>query len=163
MCEFIISKLDLSSNDNNLLKDISSPILELVQAKFNEINADVKHTIDNKISNEQRKSNLLKAIYSSEAQDIYNRLTIAISTAKNKNEGLNYKISGIYLNQYGIPCVDYWLRSNPGKEIAINLIFQQLKEEGYNPRIIGISDYKSERDGSYSGGNELILTCNLDS
>lgn len=78
------------------------------------------------------------------------------------NKQLRLQIAGEYDDTNIEPNIEYWGRCNPGKMTAIMQIMTDLKVNGWEPDITGVSPVEIDgKTGKYHGGGLLIITCDF--
>ncbi len=157
-------EFDLAKNDNKNIQSVDPLIRSLVESGLQKINMSDSKEI-NKIIDRNTET---KNKYISDTNNTYQLFRDSIEASfKNRSEKIEIQICGTYKSGYrnSGTTIEDWKKNNVAKWNVINFFIQQLEAKGWRPRVT-LNDIKCDAEGYltyYSGGDVLILTCDISS
>lgn len=86
--------------------------------------------------------------------------TALLEVLARKETQLYVRIAGNQVT-FGQPTMKTWVENNPGPADALAFVMQELEHKGWSPHtMLSPASYDSD-DGMWTGGNQVILTCDL--
>jgi hypothetical protein len=155
--------IHLEAKDLSLIKEADPIVQSVIQTKFNEINQQDLMKINNIVELNYKE----KAAYFSDLNETFVGLMSSLEKHFSSNNSSNKKqfkaeVAGRYKSDYSTPSLEYWKNSNPAKSMAIDVFFDELRKQGWNPINRGINNYTVDHDdGMYYGGHVVTLFCDF--
>lgn len=151
----------LDEEDLSLIASVPELLIGTVKQRFHEYDSATAHFIENTIIEQKRRNVHDKRTFLHDAVEAYDILMKSIQEAQvGPLKKMTCLITGKYLDCRQAPTVSYWKACNPGKSAAIGVIFDELSDNGWNPKIQDVTEF-TLNDGVYCQGTELIITCNF--
>lgn len=155
----VTTNATLNDDDASLLEGLPTKLVDTVQQYLHNCNIKTYNDIEKlKIHNHNNKINYVKNINST-----YVSLMSEIEHCFfDKPKDLYWTVKGSYDSDYKQPSLNYWIECNEAKYTAIKIIVDDLRTNGWNPKISTSACTVDHDDGMYYNGNELIVICMFD-